>query len=384
MSERHTLWLLIGRELKQAFRRRGMQVVLAVLFLGAIAGVTLPELIGSDGRPSYTIGLSQGADNPLAETLISAGDLQDADIEISTISDEDDARRQIAEDDLDSALIDGAGAKLLARSDVSDTLTGIIEGSVASSDILDRLEEAGIGTDEAQAILAPPTVEIVTVGGDTSANQGVAALAATIMYLALLAVTISAVNGTASEKSERVSESLLTLVKPATMLLGKVLGVAAVGLAGVAAIAIPLAGKAVIGGGLPARALPTLGLGMVWYLLGVLLYSLLGGTVGSLVERQEEAGTVSQPLILPLIACFLVAQSAADSPIGAVLAYVPFSSPMVEPSRIALGIASWGEMAISAALLVVTIALVQRVAGRVYRRAIVQSGTKVRLRDVLR
>lgn len=383
MSEWSTFRLLVVREFTATFRRRGMQAVMVVLFVGALAAVILPEVIGGGGRTTYDVGLAEGSDDPLAATLINAGERLDVDIDISSYSNGRDARRLVSDGDLAAAVIEGDQPQVLAPGDIPEALSGAIQSSLAATSSIEALGTAGIDPARARLLLTPPNVKFVAVGEDTSATAGVAALAATVMYLALLVVTMQAVNGTAAEKSDRVSEVLLTIARPRTMLLGKVIGVSLVALAGVAAIALPLVGKGIVGASLPVAVLPTLGLGLIWYSLGALLYALLGGTVGSLVERQEDAGTVAQPLILPLVAFFLVAQSAADSTLGVVLAYIPFSSPVVEPSRIALGVSSWPEMVTSAALLVATLLLTQRVAGNVYRRAIVQSGTRVRLRDAL-
>jgi ABC-2 type transport system permease protein len=85
-----------------------------------------------------------------------------------------------------------------------------------------------------------------------------------------------------------------------------------------------------------------------------------------------------------LIGSYLVAQSAPDSPVARVLAYIPLSSPLVMPSRLALGEASGVEMVISLALLLAAVVVVGRVGATVYRRAVVRTGRRLKLREVLR
>ena len=67
-----------------------------------------------------------------------------------------------------------------------------------------------------------------------------------------------------------------------------------------------------------------------------------------------------------------------------VLAYIPFSSPVVEPTRIAVGASSPLEMALSLSILVVSVFVAVRVGGVVYQRAIVRTGRRLKLREVLR
>ena len=81
---------------------------------------------------------------------------------------------------------------------------------------------------------------------------------------------------------------------------------------------------------------------------------------------------------------FIVSQSLSDSTIGAVLAYVPLTSPIVVPTRIALGVSNPVEMAVSVLVLVATITLIGRVGAAVYARAIVRTGRRLSLREVWR
>ena len=62
----------------------------------------------------------------------------------------------------------------------------------------------------------------------------------------------------------------------------------------------------------------------------------------------------------------------------------PLTSPLVMPARIAEGVATVPEMAASALLLVAAIALVTRFGAVVYGRAIVRTGRRLKLKDVLR
>ncbi len=90
------------------------------------------------------------------------------------------------------------------------------------------------------------------------------------------------------------------------------------------------------------------------------------------------------PLMGVLIGSLVVAQGSPDSGLGAVLAFVPFSSPIVEPTRIAIGVSSRLEMAVSVLVLVTAVALAVRFGSVVYRRAIVRTGRRLKLSEVLR
>ena len=88
---------------------------------------------------------------------------------------------------------------------------------------------------------------------------------------------------------------------------------------------------------------------------------MIAAALGALVERQEEAGAVVSPLTAILVGTFIVSSGGGDSVVGAVLAWVPLTSPLVEPTRIAIGASSPVEMAGSAIVLLVSIAIAARV-----------------------
>ena len=80
--------------------------------------------------------------------------------------------------------------------------------------------------------------------------------------------------------------------------------------------------------GSAARSRP----GAAWFALGLALYLVMSGSLAALVERQEQAGSAMGPLMAALIGSLIVAQSAPEGALAKVLAYIPFSSPVVEPA----------------------------------------------------
>jgi ABC-2 type transport system permease protein len=190
-------------------------------------------------------------------------------------------------------------------------------------------------------------------------------------------------NGVAIEKANRISEVLLAIVPPSPLLFGKVIGIGLTALAGFAIGASPIVATAAFGDGLPAGMGAALASGAAWLVLGLALYLVVAGALGALVERPEQAGSVMSPLMVVLVASLVVGQSAPDSTVAMILAYIPFSSPVVEPARIAVGASSPVEMAVSLVATLVAVVLAVRIGAAIYRRAIVRTG-RVTVRQVLR
>ena len=206
-----------------------------------------------------------------------------------------------------------------------------------------------------------------------------------MLYLVLLMLMIQAANGVAIEKANRISEVLLAVVKPTALLFGKVIGVGLVGLAGLAAGAIPVVVKAVAGGDLPAGLGPAIaGRRPVDHPRPRALPHHRRCARRARSSARRRPGRCSRPLSLLLIGTYILAQSSADGSFGAVLAIFPFTSPIVMPSRIALGWRPPVEIVASLAVGLVTVVLVVRLGAAIYRRGIVHTGRRLRLGEVLR
>ena len=195
---------------------------------------------------------------------------------------------------------------------------------------------------------------------------------------------VQAANGVAIEKANRISEVLLTVVKPTSLFFGKVVGVGLVGLAGLAVVAIPSRSRQSAGGDLPTGLRRGDRRWSAVDAAGLVLFLTTAGALGALVERQEEVGSVLTPLSFLLIGTYVLAQSASEGAFGAVLAIFPFTSPIVMPARLALGDASTAEIVASLIVGLTTVVLVLRLGAAIYQRGIVHTGRRLRLGEVLR
>lgn len=379
--------LVAAREIRESFRRRSVRIVVGLLFVLSSAGVVLPDLLGDDDRPSYDVALDSRLGPRFEESLVAEGDTLGFDVTVSGLDADDqaDVERQVREEELDAAVLEGTPPRVVVREDGAAQLQATIAQVVSSTTLTSRLEDAGLDRDDAARLVSEPTVTFQRVQTDEQDEAtGVGAITALVVYVALLAVTVQVANGTAVEKSSRISEVLLAVVRPGTLLFGKVVGVGVVSLAGIGALMAPVLARTLLGASVPAATIPTIAAGVVWFLLGLAFYAPVSGGLGALVERQEEVGTAVQPLTIALIGGFFAAQLAADTVWAFLLAVLPVTSPLVVPARVAAGDTTTLELALSATSLVIAALVAVRLGGVVYRRAIVRTGRRLSLRDVLR
>jgi ABC-2 type transport system permease protein len=371
--------LVVEREVREAARRKGIWALVAATFLASLALVVVPELLpdGDDRQVAIagddTIGLASALES-----------VDDPEIEVSTIADRAAATEAVESGDVDLAvLLDPPDATLIVE-DEGATIVDVVAGVVADRTVTARLTDEGIDAAAVRAAFDDAAPAIEPVDDDRDDRRASAFVISILLYLLLVMLMSQVANGVAIEKSNRVSEVLLAIVPPRSLLFGKVIGIGCIGLATLAVGAAPVIVKFAVGGDLPVGLVSTLAASSVWFVGGLALYLTMAGALGALVARQEDAGATVIPLTTLLVASYIIAISAGESALSTVLAYVPLTSPLIEPYRIAIGAGSMTEYVLSAVILFASVVVVARVGITVFRRAIVRTGRRLKLREVLR
>ena len=215
------------------------------------------------------------------------------------------------------------------------------------------------------------TVTRLTETGEIATEQGgwgnviVPGIFAFLLALSLLVSSTYLVQGLGDEKESRLIEILLSSVSPRQLLTGKVLGLGAAGLVQVVVwlASLPLLlnlASSTIGGFFSIIQLPAnfLVLGIVYFILGYSLFAALSAGVGAISpsarEGQQLAGIYTLLLFVPIWFASLLFIF-PNSPIWTVLTIFPITAPMAVMLRLGVtGIAAW-ELAVSLAVLVLSI-----------------------------
>jgi ABC-2 type transport system permease protein len=199
--------------------------------------------------------------------------------------------------------------------------------------------------------------------------------------------------GVAREKTSRVMEIILSSVTAQELLAGKVLGLGALGLT---QIVIWLASSVALSGGtmgLLGIALPLLVrpqllvLGVVYYILGFLVYAVLMGGVGALGTTQQEsqqlAGIFSMMAAIPLmIGGFMFANP--NMTIVRVLSWFPFTAPTMMLLRLPMTEVPLIDIVGSILMLLISIPAVLWVGSKVFRMGLLMYGKRPSLRQIVR
>jgi ABC-2 type transport system permease protein len=360
-----------------------MWVTMALVFAGGVALVVVPDLL--DGNEERTVATSGTVPPGFEPALDAAEDSVGLRTQLVAAEDRRALESQVRDGRADAGVDFGTDPPTVVVQTVGDDELAAVLGQVVNVEVLrGELADLGLSPTEVRQALVSAAPQVRELEADQGGRSAVAFVASLALYLLLLLLTTAVASGVAIEKSKRISEVLLAIVEPSALLFGKIVGVGLVGVLTLAAGVLPVAVKLLLGGDLPPGTATTLAGGATWFVLGLALYLSMAAALGALVDRQEQVGSAMAPLSILLVAAYFAGVGLADSPLGAVLSVVPFTSPMVMPARLALGEAAPGEVAASLVVLVATVVVMSRLATVVYRRAIVRTGRRLKLGDVLR
>jgi ABC-2 type transport system permease protein len=265
---------------------------------------------------------------------------------------------------------------------------------------LTRFEELGLKPEEAYSTVNPVIDSTITETGKSQSESFIYTYILIIsLYMAIMLYGQFVATGVASEKSSRAMELLITSARPMSLLFGKVIGT---GLAGLAQFGI-IFGSAFLFYNINAdiwaknsviQRIFNIPLDMFLYVLlffviGFFLYAFLYGALGSLVSRSEDVGTAIMPLtFLTMAAYFVVIFSMStgkiDSPLMVLCSYIPFTSPFVMFTRIAMSSVPPLEIIISLAIAIASTIGIGILAAAIYRIGILMYGKPPKLGELIK
>lgn len=371
------IWTIAKREIITRGRSKGFLIVTGVLFLGVI-GVALVQLLlaGSDEPREVTIGVT--GDGTTFATALEVGN---DDLE-PTVELVDDDVTQLEDGDLD-VLFDGSTLTWEGLPDF--TLDSYVRDTVQQATFGQRAEDLGLTSADLGRLFAEVEIEEVRLdGGDDEfgvrlAVAGVSGFA-TFMLLQIWGSFL--MMGVIEEKSSRVVEILLSHVRPATLLTGKVLGLGLLALAQMLIFVIGLVVGLVLVRdiSIPDSVWATVPLSVLTFLLGFAFYAAAYAAVGSMVSRQEDASSAQLPVMFPLLTGYMIAAFSVRDPHNLAVtigSFVPFTSPVLLPFRNAMVDVPVWQVGLSLLILAMSIGAMLRLAGWIYRYSLLRMGTRV-------
>ncbi len=427
--------IIIAREFNERVRKKSFiitTVLMPMLMIAMMAAPTLMMIFAKGETKTLLVVDDSGV---IASQL--TGD-DDVVFETSTLA-PDEARARtdrfgvlwiggdIVDNPSNVKLYTNSSSSMSLESSISSQMEKIIERERLKRYDIDNLEQimrdvkASVTLSTYRNDLAAEGEEKEATSSGTAYMMGI--FLGMMLYMFLLIYGSMVMTSVIEEKGSRVLDVLVSSVSPFRLMMGKILGVAAVAVTQIAIWAVLVCGggavvlpaimpddvmrsvEAVQSGaitsaeaGIDADMLSAVSLAtdpvrivmmFVWLLLfltgGFLFYSAMFAAVGSSVDSIQDAQQLQTPVTIPIILAIILAMSVFNDPNSSLAFWasmIPFTSPVVMMARIPFDIATW-QIALSLAVLYASVAGMAWAAGKIYRVGIFMHGKKPTFKELL-
>lgn len=404
-------WTILSHTYMTRVKSKAFIISTIITLLIIAGGINIQQIIdffSSDDIDEIAV-IDQS--NQYFEPLKEAVEKSNSHLELVSINVSEEEAKQAVENDEFKALIvlsdndeDLTGATYYANTIANITEQQVIQEQLQQLKIGKAIERAGIEQEILTSIYEPITFQTVALDQkaktDTELNQARTIVTAMVivMYLVVIVYGSMIINDVATEKSSRVMELLISSAPAVTHLFAKIIGIALLGLTQISlsmAVALGLVffqKDELTGGmleevGLLEIPVSLIGYGVLFFILGYLLYATIAAMLGSLVSRSEDAQQLMTPLIFLIMIGYFIAIfgiAAPESNVVTITSYIPFFAPMLMLLRVGmLDIAIWEVMA-SIGILLGTIIILGILSARVYRGGVLMYGSSNSLKDIKR
>ena len=261
------------------------------------------------------------------------------------------------------------------------------------------------------------TIKVTEKGlenGNVGASTVLGYIGAIMIYMFIFMYGVQIMRGVIEEKSNRIVEVIISSIKPFELMMGKITGIA---LVGITQFTIWIVLVSVFGSGVSGAIMSNMGIGadaqqamaqggqasangeisevmealinfnfvyfigmfLFYFIGGYLFYGALFAAIGSAVDNETDTQQFMLPITMPLIFALVIAQSAITSDPNGTLAFwlsvIPFTSPVVMMVRLPFDVPTW-QVIVSMISLVIGFIFTTWMAGRIYRIGILMYGKK--------
>jgi ABC-2 type transport system permease protein len=268
-----------------------------------------------------------------------------------------------------------------------------------------RLKTEGLDPTKISAYMQPvkfSTNKVSTRGveEDVGGTFIIAYVLVLILYMTLFFYGSIIMRSVLEEKNSRVVEIVLSSMRPFQLMMGKILGVAAVGFTQYAIWAVfgllaTRYSRTIVSGMVPADTgfkIPSVPgyifvYFVVFFILGYFLYATFYAAIGAMVNSEKEAQQLLMPvsmfLIIPILLMTLVLKS-PDSSISIVLSIIPFFAPILMLLRICLLLPPAVQIGGAIILLILSTLVMIWVAAKIYRVGILMYGKRPNFKEIIK
>lgn len=390
--------------MKDMIKRKSFIISTIIFLIMIVVGFNIPNILKSiNGEDTSDKLVIVDEENIFEGSLESLKNVDTGyEIEISN-SKYEEIKEKINNDEIESAIIvEKTNNNVKIRYIVKNTtMMANVPDNIISmmNSLYSNLQISKLGLTESQLQSITPNFDYeLEQTEEEKANGNVFAimLLSIVLFYAIYFCAYQVSSSITTEKTSKIIETLVTSTSPKTIVLGKTIGIGVVGLLQL----ILLVGTALISAKafldpelinsiLDISAItPYLGIiTIIYFILGYLAYALLYALTGSTVSKPEDIQSANGPVAMLAVIGFYLSYFTMMNPTSSLNVFAsifPISSPFCMPFRIMMGLAKPTDVLISIAILIVTILVIAKVTIKIYSNAILNYGTKMSLKDIIK
>lgn len=397
------LFIVTKFTMKDMLQRKSFIITTIIFLIMIVVGFNIPnfmKMLNKDSDVNKIEIIDSG--NVFEGTLESLKDL-DTGYEIQILNEDyEKIKEKIENKEIDSAIIvekqdENIKIKYIVKS--ATMMSGVPENIISTLNTLyTNIQINKLGLTEEQLKSITPNFEFALEQTDEEASGNVYAmmLLSLVLFYAIYFCAYQVSSSITTEKTSKIIETLVTSTSPKTIVLGKTLGIGIVGLLQM----ILLVGTALISAktflepGIldsiidVSKITPYLGIiTIIYFIFGYFEYALLYALTGSTVSKPEDIQSANGPIAILAVIGFYLSYFTMMNPtsdLNLFASLFPISSPFCMPFRIMMGLASIRDVALSIAILIVTIIVISYIAIKIYSNAILNYGTKMTFKDIIK
>ncbi len=321
-------------------------------------------------------------------------------------------------------------AKLYSDKQIPMTLSSHIEREMKQ--VVEHQKLLASGIDPALVKASQTSINVATIRMDEENGEKtsyaeleyiIGFALAIIIYFAVFLFSNQVLRGVIEEKTNRIIEVIISSVKPFELMMGKIVGIALVGLTQfllwiILTLGIYLVSSTLILGPeimSPSGTVMTEQISQItettqgqdimleavnmvqsinfsailwsflfYFVFGYLLYAAMFAAIGGMVDNETDSNQFSTVVSIPLIIALVCATAMINNPdssLGIWLSMIPFTSPISMMIRIPFGVPYW-QVIVSLLILIITFIIITWIASKIYRTGILMYGKKPSLKEI--
>jgi ABC-2 type transport system permease protein len=296
---------------------------------------------------------------------------------------------------LPANLLKEGKAEFRARNAADLFTASYVAGAISRAVRGQRLAEARI--DERFVAEASEPIALKTTGAGGQESKGEASFylafgAGLLIYMSVLLYGQFVLGAVIEEKETRIAEILFSSMRAFPLMMGKLIGVSLVALTqlGIWALAFLIfSAWAAAGSSIPLPQIPAMLFlyFVIYFLMGYFVYATVYAVVGSMVTTTQEGGQLALPVVLMLVAGFLLSRNIIRNPNSSLAFWTsmfPFFAPITMLMRIVTETPPLWQILMSLGIGIATIVGLVWLASRIYRVGMLMYGKKATIPEVWR